>query len=584
MLCLAPIFTAHISLYCFYKKFKLYDKYSWFDIVYLNNLYFVAWSQKSSYPIHCYFFNKNIKMFLKRLLYYKKVAMKKILKIFILILITGFWVFNAKLSATKGAVGLSNLGNTCFANATLQSMFSLEKFNNKLVEADSLSLVLKKITLFKPDSVAQEYINLFNEYQNASVTVKPNSFCSAMRQMEYPAKTEKGKVAKFNESGRQEDAAELIRMLLRTFLDGIILNYEIATRISEKTAKPETYFKIKETKSIVNNSEIFRQIGESLNNLVSYKFYSTTTCPFCNNESSVEKASEGSDLSLDFPTPIPKSISLAEMFFSNLINEGIIGYKCESCNEVSSDAKPATNYLKIIYLPQYLIVVLNRFISTPTGSSKIDSLVTDISSIDLEIYAPKNSNTKYNLIAITMHSGSLRGGHYTAYGKRNNVWWFFNDFSATQKQSPITSGPDPYVLFYERQITPEEEAAETEIARLKQAIDDKTRNLDQAKVAKEKLEAKLKSTIMTEYQDFQNIQEPQRYFAQVKYLLTQLQENLDKLSGFTAQTPVAEVQVNVQKTKAMLAILQIVIRQIETYILREIDRKRQTIITEQMKV
>lgn len=42
-------------------------------------------------------------------------------------------------------------------------------------------------------------------------------------------------------------------------------------------------------------------------------------------------------------------------------------------------------------------------------------------------------STKYRLKAMILHSGSIDGGHYTAFGRRNNnvklLWYYYKWFS-----------------------------------------------------------------------------------------------------------------------------------------------------------
>jgi len=61
---------------------------------------------------------------------------------------------------------------------------------------------------------------------------------------------------------------------------------------------------------------------------------------------------------------------------------------------------------------------------------------------------------KYDLFAVSVHSGGLGGGHYTAYALNpmQNKWYYFDD----SRVSPSTPSvhynlPGAYVLFYKRQ-------------------------------------------------------------------------------------------------------------------------------------
>lgn len=63
-----------------------------------------------------------------------------------------------------------------------------------------------------------------------------------------------------------------------------------------------------------------------------------------------------------------------------------------------------------------------------------------------------NSEPLYELYAVSNHSGSLGGGHYTAYAKNNGKWYSFNDSSvhAVSASSVTNSMSTAYMLFYRR--------------------------------------------------------------------------------------------------------------------------------------
>jgi len=58
----------------------------------------------------------------------------------------------------------------------------------------------------------------------------------------------------------------------------------------------------------------------------------------------------------------------------------------------------------------------------------------------------------YDLYAVSVHGGSLDGGHYTAYAKnfKNNKWYYFNDSSVSQASPGDTISSGAYMLFYKR--------------------------------------------------------------------------------------------------------------------------------------
>lgn len=126
-------------------------------------------------------------------------------------------------------------------------------------------------------------------------------------------------------------------------------------------------------------------------------------------------------------------------------------------------------------LPKVLIFHLKRFRYAQSSfymhRDKITKLVDfPIEDLDLSEYVvgPQGQNMalKYDLFAVSEHSGGLGGGHYTAIGKNpeNGRWFSFNDSftSETSASKAVTSRA--YVLFYVRRDA--ETGSEADAARL----------------------------------------------------------------------------------------------------------------------
>jgi len=54
------------------------------------------------------------------------------------------------------------------------------------------------------------------------------------------------------------------------------------------------------------------------------------------------------------------------------------------------------------------------------------------------------------LIGLTVHIGSIEFGHYVAYTKRGNEWFFFDDESVTQVKESEALSQEAYLVFYRR--------------------------------------------------------------------------------------------------------------------------------------
>ena len=68
-----------------------------------------------------------------------------------------------------------------------------------------------------------------------------------------------------------------------------------------------------------------------------------------------------------------------------------------------------------------------------------------VPDMDVEL----RGNTQYRLFALTVHSGTLSGGHYVAFAKReDNIWYNFNDEYFKQVRDSEALKQQAYLLFY----------------------------------------------------------------------------------------------------------------------------------------
>lgn len=144
--------------------------------------------------------------------------------------------------------------------------------------------------------------------------------------------------------------------------------------------------------------------------------------------------------------PIPVE-ELVERYFSEVVLDPDNQWKCEACDTETC----ALHRMSLVQCPKNLIIQLKRFRVRGAGYVRDDSEVIVPNELDLgKFITTQGSSTKYELKAIVNHSGTLGGGHYTANGKRNGEWYYFNDASVTQRPPPSTPTSAAYVLYYER--------------------------------------------------------------------------------------------------------------------------------------
>ena len=123
-------------------------------------------------------------------------------------------------------------------------------------------------------------------------------------------------------------------------------------------------------------------------------------------------------------------------------------FTCESCNK-KNKAKVRHNLVK---LPKVLVFHIKRFDSS---FRKIEKTTTYPAVLDMEPFCMANTDEQvrgspiYRLFALTVHHGTLSGGHYVAYAKRaDGNWYHFNDEYFDMIKESDALKKQAYLLFY----------------------------------------------------------------------------------------------------------------------------------------
>jgi len=366
------------------------------------------------------------------------------------------FIYNLIHSASIPAA-LENLGATCYMNSTLQCLYQIEPLTNFLLSEESG----KGSELYKPDSVAMEYINLIKKIpqkQIKEVEIKP--FCKPVFKKFFRLSFKKGKT-------QQQDAEEFLNQLLDHLMDTDVKESE-----KSNTFIPGTITKQSPAGDFIFDL-FYSRIKESIEPLIA-----NSKCKIKPQFAPYNKLNlsiQTFDTSIIYPTQKDaidagtKYNSLQECltsFSSPEIRKE--GYNCDGeLIDIKQEKRIQSN-------PRYLIIALNRYVNMQIGSAakwssvKVNHAVSfPLYDLDLKPYMTDDSTskeTKYDLIGFVQQAGALRGGHYTSWVKSNNKWYFCNDSSIREEdhekevENITKNGLDrnftPYILFYKRTDQP----------------------------------------------------------------------------------------------------------------------------------
>ncbi|XP_069470458.1 ubiquitin carboxyl-terminal hydrolase 2 isoform X2 [Ambystoma mexicanum] len=333
--------------------------------------------------------------------------------------------------AEQGLVGLRNLGNTCFMNSILQCLS-----HSKDLRDYCLQNAYRRDLSRSNTSLMEEFAKLIQTMWTSPVNevVSPSEF-----------KTQIQRYAPRFVGYNQQDAQEFLRFLL----DG--LHNEVNRVSSRPRTQPDDLDHLPDTEKGKEMWKRYLQREDSkIVDLFVGQLKSSLTCTECGYCSTVF------DPFWDLSLPIAKKgypeVSLMDcirLFTKEDILDGDEKPTCYRCKA----RRKCTKKFTIQKFPKILVLHLKRFSEARIRTSKLSTFISfPLKDLDLrEFSSDLSAHTVYNLCAVSNHSGTTMGGHYTAYCKNptSGEWHTFNDSRVTAMSSSQVRSSDAYVLFYE---------------------------------------------------------------------------------------------------------------------------------------
>lgn len=342
----------------------------------------------------------------------------------------------------KGAVGLRNLGNSCYANAAIQALRQVTEMTYLCLAENS---DLKKKHNNHSGTLFESYTDLLKTMWGAHYPayVSPDAFWRDML-----AAADKSGYDQF--LGReQQDAHEFMMFLLDQIFEGTKeeVNFIIQRPPPQTNQERRTLAALQAWKAQFEKQ--YTPIVDIWFGLLEYE----TECQTCMNKS--YRYESFNTLKVSMPHHLAEGQTpptIQEMLHSDWQPETIDGYACDKCAPHRTQAKRS---VKIWRMPRCLIVMLKRF--TPDSRKLNTPWTPPAGTLNLREFfseaSPERSKEyEYGLQAIVDHHGSARGGHYVAQGLSPlDAKWYLYDDETTHPIEKPSYGQSSYVLIFRAQ-------------------------------------------------------------------------------------------------------------------------------------
>ncbi|CAF2367647.1 unnamed protein product [Rotaria sp. Silwood2] len=326
--------------------------------------------------------------------------------------------------------GLKNLGNSCYMNSIIQSLSFNFILTNYFLKGDFIKDINTKNKFGSGGLVVKEWFKLIYLLwcqQYSYIAPQPFKYVVGTLQNAYLGT-------------QQQDAHEFLVFLL----DSLHEDLNQATRPRVEELKSENY---KNDRQLAEASkQAFLSHNRSIIIDLFYGlFKSTTICLSCSYNSIRFDAFA----IISVPIPPVRQCSLDDCLdlfreFEHLTGEE--RYECSNCKRLSAKKRR----LDIWELPKIFIVHFKRFRLQQTHYIKNETLIRyPISNVDFSRWSQTPSPSKYSLVSVVNHFGSMNSGHYTSYCNDSKQWYYCDDHSIRSADvRELAHNVHAYLLFY----------------------------------------------------------------------------------------------------------------------------------------
>lgn len=284
------------------------------------------------------------------------------------------------------AVGIQNIGNTCFFNAIVQAIISLTSiFKTAHQKCDSDSVV--------NNPVLQSFLRMVNDSAHIDEHAR-----LLYREM----------------IGKSLNRMDRTRMHIATQED----SYEMFLFILEEMCKCPDIDLLFNHRTTTIRKCLKKECGyTSITRDINQMFIVDADMKVDNLSAASKEATASQDLN-DF---IKKYVSCVPDF------------KCVSCDDKSTKL----TFTKVTMIPEIICVVFKKYLEKPLTSFPMKLKFSDVHG---------KKNFVYELVAQVEQSGNQNGGHYNAICKRSDGWKLLDDSYVSNAEPGPTR--NTYIIFY----------------------------------------------------------------------------------------------------------------------------------------
>lgn len=340
----------------------------------------------------------------------------------------------AKDPSFRGVVGIMNMGNTCYANSTIQLIRAVPELSAMIVSDDLTDKIPDKNR--KSATILLAYQDLIRSMWSAykPAYVRPMGFLSEIRTCVKDTVYENFGIP------MQNDSHEYLVYLLDNFHEAMNKCYgkvdinaiegPVGERPMDILAREgwAEFLKRNDSPIVDNCFGMIRQ---------------TTECQKCFKKSHQWQSFNVFKLACEGET-------FHEWIKAELKPDELEDYACDRC---SPDRQKAIIFRHIWQLPNILFTSIRRF--TPDMRKIMKPCPYDGSSVNFKIhFAPESQhpsrNWIYDLRGVVDHHGSHMGGHYSSQfcHPMTHEWWWIDDESSVKMEKPRLQMSSNYIYLF----------------------------------------------------------------------------------------------------------------------------------------